>query len=80
MNYFRVAYTNLPAGNYGFVCRDQQPDGSWTTIGGGYVYSFSLSGSGTTPDFGCWYGWPGRLVSVNLSGAGDQAWVTPVPW
>ncbi|RXR23569.1 fibronectin type III domain-containing protein [Oerskovia turbata] len=80
MNYFRVAYTNLPAGNYGFVCRDQQPDGSWTTIGGGYVYSFNLSGSGTTGDFGCWFGWPGRLVSVNVSGAGDQSWVTPVPW
>ena len=79
MNYFRVKYTDLPRGNYVFVCQRHQ-DGAWGNVGGGYREPFTLEGSGTTSDLGCWYGYPGRLVRVLMVGDGQQSWVTEVPW
>ncbi|WP_435738713.1 Ig-like domain-containing protein [Cellulosimicrobium sp. PMB13] len=79
MNYFRVKYTDLPRGNYVFVCEDFE-GGSWTLVGGGFREPFTLEGSGTTSDLGCWYGYAGNQVRVRMEGAGQQSWVTPVPW
>ncbi|MBD5785575.1 tandem-95 repeat protein [Cellulosimicrobium terreum] len=79
MYYFRVKYTDLPRGNYVFVCEDKD-SGSWTNVGGGYHEAFTLEGDGTTSDLGCWYGWAGELVRVRMEGAGQQSWVSEVPW
>lgn len=65
----RLNVENFPAGNYRIWC-SADGDARW---GGGYTINIPANGS---VEPGCYYGWPGARVYVEIVGWGDSERVT----
>ena len=64
-NHVNLNTQNFPAGDYRIWCNSSDGEGRWS----GYVHSIPANG---TIDVGCWYGWPGRTVWLEIEGWGNS--------
>ena len=64
-NYVNLNTQNFPAGDYRIWCNSNDGGGRWS----GYVHSVPANG---TINVGCWYGFPGKTVWLEIEGWGNS--------